>query len=305
MGWAETGKPTTVYIALEKTPHERIELLANRKIRSDVLKRSFDAKLFSTQNDEFLQRLVILLYHAGYYTAKFYEPIEGTTEGIVTLGFTNAETEKSICTSIEETWKDDVSKGIMDYLLHEENLTELLENDDYDGYFSAIREAFTIVEEEERSERFFHDWMYYGHYRALGSKCLTEFRGTSFTAKHIDIYYESDNYINLFEFKWEDKLENAFKEFVEAKYIDKFTEQNKQKPIRLIGINFKHTIHTAAVYIIGLKGCDEYREFVTQTGNVSEQFAYVYPNRDTRIVFVKEEKKQEGKGKKKKGYKEN
>eukprot|EP01022_Parablepharisma_sp_SALTPOND_P010011 TRINITY_DN1412_c0_g1_i3.p2 TRINITY_DN1412_c0_g1~~TRINITY_DN1412_c0_g1_i3.p2 ORF type:complete len:376 (+),score=36.65 TRINITY_DN1412_c0_g1_i3:2642-3769(+) len=268
-----------------------------------MLKRSFDAKLFSAQDGEFLQRLVILLYHAGYYTAKSYEPIEGTTEGIVTLGFTNAETEKSIRESVEKSWNSVISKGIMNYLLNKVSLTELLDNDDYDGYFCAIRNAFNIAEEEERSERFFHNWIYYGHYKELGAKCQVEYRGAAHTEKHIDMHYESENFINLFEFKYEKELAKAFKQFVKAKYIDKFAEQNKKKRIRLIGINFKHTIHTAAVYIIELGGCTVYSEFIKQTGNVAAQFAYVYPDSDTRIAFDEEKKKPRGKSKKKKGGK--
>jgi len=304
MGWEETGKPTTVYIALEKIPHERISLLATHKISSEILKSSFDAKLFSTQPDKFLQRLVILLYHAGYYTAKSFEPIEGTAEGMVTLGFTNAETEKSVRLAITESLDDIGSKGIMNYLLSKVNLTELLDNDDYDGYFSAIKKAFDIVQEAERNERFYHNWIYFGHYKELGAKCKAEHKGTAYSEKHIDMVYESENFINLFEFKYEKHLEEAFIQFVESKYIDKFVERNKEKRIRLIGINFTHVLHTAAVYIIEVGDCTTYREFIRQKGNIAAQFEYVYPNSDTQIVFEEEKKKPKGKGKKKNDKKE-
>jgi len=194
-----------------------------------MLKISFDAKLFSTQPDKFFQRLLLLLYHAGYYTAKSFEPIEGTAEGMVTLGFTNAETEESVRLAIMESLDDIDSKGIMDYLLNKVNLTELLDKDDYDGYFSAIKKAFDSAQEAERSERFYHNWIYLGHYKKLGTKCQAEYKGTTYAEKHIDMVYESEKFINLFEFKHEKHLEEAFIQFVESKYIDKFEERNKQK----------------------------------------------------------------------------
>eukprot|EP01022_Parablepharisma_sp_SALTPOND_P015445 TRINITY_DN2179_c0_g1_i1.p1 TRINITY_DN2179_c0_g1~~TRINITY_DN2179_c0_g1_i1.p1 ORF type:complete len:447 (-),score=50.41 TRINITY_DN2179_c0_g1_i1:434-1774(-) len=300
--WVGTGTSTAAYLGLEKCADKRIEILQTCTIKSLDLNRSFVAHEFvgPAESDIYKRKLISMLYFAGYLTIEKYEP--STDE--VHLKYTNSETGQALANHIEESMKGQ-SANLMHYMLHnkEKDLTKFLEEGNYKDYFDAIKDGFVLAKEEERSERFFSNWIYLAHWNVIHEKCKVEYSGCIETKFHIDMACEFKEHIVLFEFKakpGKKVVPEAIGQFWSSHYVQKFGETNKKVALILIVMNFcKTTLSEAVVYVVDVNGIKAFEEFTKKIGNVTKDFRYVYPL-DNQIIFGKDTVAEETKSESKK-----
>jgi len=216
---------------------------ANKQLVLDIIKK--DPNLLRTIDQELPDKeyltmleleniqLVPILFQTGYLTIKeFYYENPKTKEGIYyTIKTPNREIEKTLDRYLLIAYLN-VDFGRSGTLLRQ--IYDAISQQNWDIFFNKIQELFANIPYQlhTQQESYYHSIM-----QIICS--LMPFTATSEISTdkgRIDMVIETDNNIDLFEFKFNSEVEQALKQIEDRKYYQRYLALNK--PITLVGASF-------------------------------------------------------------------
>jgi len=215
--WYLTGNTSFLFQSLKKQKYDIEKIRTMQTLELEEVEFS--------EYDVSNLRLLPLLYQTGYLSIKTH------CDNTYTLGYPNKEVEESF--SLQSSYYYS-SSGFDDTSIIYSNLIKAIRVNDIPKLIENLKVYYAnvnyeLVANNEKSYHLIFDLIF----KNLAFKLATEVRTNK---GRIDAVIETEKYIYIFEFKYNQTAEIAIRQIKEKEYYQKYLLGNKE--IVLVGINF-------------------------------------------------------------------
>lgn len=226
--WFQTGTPTFLWKLLQMNDYDLKDFSENNIIARDL-----------TSKESMISSSTALFYQAGYLTIKGYNKRSGAYR----LGYPNKEVEESFLDYILPKYMTTTENKSFTYI---EKLYENLENGKIEDFLENMKVFFSstpydLIKDTENH----YQTILFIVCKLLGFIVEAEYK---IVKGRIDMLVKTDNFVYLFEFKFNKSAQQALEQIDSKEYGLPF--QQDERKLYKIGVNFTDEKKNIDEYII-------------------------------------------------------
>ena len=226
--WFQTGTPTFLIKLLQENDHDLKDLSEGNITARDL-----------TSKESMLSAPVALFYQSGYLTIKDYNKKSGAYK----LGYPNKEVEESFLDFILPKYMHTNENASFSYV---EKMYENLENGEIEDFLKTMKTFFASVPYDLIKDTENHyQTVIFIICKLIGFIVEAEYKIVN---GRIDMIVRTDNFLYLFEFKFDKSAEEALQQIDSKDYPLAF--QQDERKLYKIGVNFSSQTKNIDEYII-------------------------------------------------------
>ena len=226
--WFQTGTPTFLIKLLQENDYDLKDLSEGNITARDL-----------TSKESMLSAPVALFYQSGYLTIKDYNKKSGAYK----LGYPNKEVEESFLDFILPKYMHTNENASFSYV---EKMYENLENGEIEDFLKTMKTFFAsvpygLIKDTENH----YQTVIFIICKLIGFIVEAEYKIVN---GRIDMIVRTDNFLYLFEFKFDKSAEEALQQIDSKDYPLAF--QQDERKLYKIGVNFSSQTKNIDEYII-------------------------------------------------------
>lgn len=226
--WFQTGTPTFLIKLLQENNYDLKDLSEGKITAKDL-----------TSKESMMNAPVALFYQSGYLTIKDYKKKSGAYK----LGYPNKEVEESFLDFILPKYMHTNENASFSYV---EKMYENLENGEIEDFLKTMKTFFASVPYDLIKDTENHyQTVIFIICKLIGFIVEAEYKIVN---GRIDMIVRTDNYLYLFEFKFDKSAEEALQQIDSKDYP--LTFQQDERKLYKIGVNFSSQTKNIDKYII-------------------------------------------------------
>ena len=226
--WFQTGTPTFLIKLLQENDYDLKDLSEGNITARDL-----------TSKESMLSAPVALFYQSGYLTIKDYNKKSGAYK----LGYPNKEVEESFLDFILPKYMHTNENASFSYV---EKMYENLENGEIEDFLKTMKTFFASVPYDLIKDTENHyQTVIFIICKLIGFIVEAEYKIVN---GRIDMIVRTDNFLYLFEFKFDKSAEEALQQIDSKDYPLAF--QQDERKLYKIGVNFSSQTKNIDEYII-------------------------------------------------------
>ena len=226
--WFQTGTPTFLIKLLQENDYDLKDLSEGNITAKDL-----------TSKESMLSAPVALFYQSGYLTIKDYNKKSGAYK----LGYPNKEVEESFLDFILPKYMHTNENASFSYV---EKMYENLENGEIEDFLKTMKTFFASVPYDLIKDTENHyQTVIFIICKLIGFIVEAEYKIVN---GRIDMIVRTDNFLYLFEFKFDKSAEEALQQIDSKDYPLAF--QQDERKLYKIGVNFSSQTKNIDEYII-------------------------------------------------------
>ena len=226
--WFQTGTPTFLIKLLQENDYDLKDLSEGKITAKDL-----------TSKESMMNAPVALFYQSGYLTIKDYNKKSGAYK----LGYPNKEVEESFLDFILPKYMHTNENASFSYV---EKMYENLENGEIEDFLKTMKTFFASVPYDLIKDTENHyQTVIFIICKLIGFIVEAEYKIVN---GRIDMIVRTDNFLYLFEFKFDKSAEEALQQIDSKDYPLAF--QRDERKLYKIGVNFSSQTKNIDEYII-------------------------------------------------------
>ena len=226
--WFQTGTPTFLIKLLQENDYDLKDLSEGKITAKDL-----------TSKESMMNAPVALFYQSGYLTIKDYNKKSGAYK----LGYPNKEVEESFLDFILPKYMHTNENASFSYV---EKMYENLENGEIEDFLKTMKTFFASVPYDLIKDTENHyQTVIFIICKLIGFIVEAEYKIVN---GRIDMIVRTDNFLYLFEFKFDKSAEEALQQIDSKDYPLAF--QQDERKLYKIGVNFSSQTKNIDEYII-------------------------------------------------------
>ena len=226
--WFQTGTPTFLIKLLQENDYDLKDLSEGNITARDL-----------TSKESMLSAPVALFYQSGYLTIKDYNKKSGAYK----LGYPNKEVEESFLDFILPKYMHTNENASFSYV---EKMYENLENGEIEDFLKTMKTFFASVPYDLIKDTENHyQTVIFIICKLIGFIVEAEYKIVN---GRIDMIVRTDNFLYLFEFKFDKSAEEALQQIDSKDYPLAF--QQDERKLYKIGVNFSSQTKNIDEYIV-------------------------------------------------------
>ena len=226
--WFQTGTPTFLIKLLQENDYDLKDLSEGNITARDL-----------TSKESMLNAPIALFYQSGYLTIKDYNKKSGAYK----LGYPNKEVEESFLDFILPKYMHTNENASFSYV---EKMYENLENGEIEDFLKTMKTFFASVPYDLIKDTENHyQTVIFIICKLIGFIVEAEYKIVN---GRIDMIVRTDNFLYLFEFKFDKSAEEALEQIDSKDYPLAF--QQDERKLYKIGVNFSSQTKNIDEYII-------------------------------------------------------
>ncbi len=226
--WFQTGTPTFLIKLLQENDYDLKDLSEGNITAKDL-----------TSKESMLSAPVALFYQSGYLTIKDYNKKSGAYK----LGYPNKEVEESFLDFILPKYMHTNENASFSYV---EKMYENLENGEIEDFLKTMKTFFASVPYDLIKDTENHyQTVIFIICKLIGFIVEAEYKIVN---GRIDMIVRTDNFLYLFEFKFDKSAKEALQQIDSKDYPLAF--QQDERKLYKIGVNFSSQTKNIDEYII-------------------------------------------------------
>ena len=226
--WFQTGTPTFLIKLLQENDYDLKDLSEGKITAKDL-----------TSKESMMNAPVALFYQSGYLTIKDYNKKSGAYK----LGYPNKEVEESFLDFILPKYMHTNENASFSYV---EKMYENLENGEIEDFLKTMKTFFASVPYDLIKDTENHyQTVIFIICKLIGFIVEAEYKIVN---GRIDMIVRTDNFLYLFEFKFDKSAEEALQQIDSKDYPLAF--QQDERKLYKIGVNFSSQTKNIDKYII-------------------------------------------------------
>ena len=226
--WFQTGTPTFLIKLLQENDYDLKDLSEGKITAKDL-----------TSKESMLNAPVALFYQSGYLTIKDYNKKSGAYK----LGYPNKEVEESFLDFILPKYMHTNENASFSYV---EKMYENLENGEIEDFLKTMKTFFASVPYDLIKDTENHyQTVIFIICKLIGFIVEAEYKIVN---GRIDMIVRTDNFLYLFEFKFDKSAKEALQQIDSKDYPLAF--QQDERKLYKIGVNFSSQTKNIDEYII-------------------------------------------------------
>ena len=226
--WFQTGTPTFLIKLLQENNYDLKDLSEGKITAKDL-----------TSKESMMNAPVALFYQSGYLTIKDYNKKSGAYK----LGYPNKEVEESFLDFILPKYMHTNENASFSYV---EKMYENLENGEIEDFLKTMKTFFASVPYDLIKDTENHyQTVIFIICKLIGFIVEAEYKIVN---GRIDMIVRTDNFLYLFEFKFDKSAEEALQQIDSKDYPLAF--QQDERKLYKIGVNFSSQTKNIDEYII-------------------------------------------------------
>ena len=226
--WFQTGTPTFLIKLLQENDYDLKDLSEGNITAKDL-----------TSKESMLSAPVALFYQSGYLTIKDYNKKSGAYK----LGYPNKEVEESFLDFILPKYMHTNENASFSYV---EKMYENLENGEIEDFLKTMKTFFASVPYDLIKDTENHyQTVIFIICKLIGFIVEAEYKIVN---GRIDMIVRTDNFLYLFEFKFDKSAEEALQQIDSKDYPLAF--QQDERKLYKIGVNFSSQTKNIDEYIV-------------------------------------------------------
>ena len=226
--WFQTGTPTFLIKLLQENDYDLKDLSEGKITAKDL-----------TSKESMMNAPVALFYQSGYLTIKDYNKKSGAYK----LGYPNKEVEESFLDFILPKYMHTNENASFSYV---EKMYENLENGEIEDFLKTMKTFFASIPYDLIKDTENHyQTVIFIICKLIGFIVEAEYKIVN---GRIDMIVRTDNFLYLFEFKFDKSAEEALQQIDSKDYPLAF--QQDERKLYKIGVNFSSQTKNIDEYII-------------------------------------------------------
>ena len=226
--WFQSGTPTFLIKLLQENDYDLKDLSEGKITAKDL-----------TSKESMMNAPVALFYQSGYLTIKDYNKKSGAYK----LGYPNKEVEESFLDFILPKYMHTNENASFSYV---EKMYENLENGEIEDFLKTMKTFFASVPYDLIKDTENHyQTVIFIICKLIGFIVEAEYKIVN---GRIDMIVRTDNFLYLFEFKFDKSAEEALQQIDSKDYPLAF--QQDERKLYKIGVNFSSQTKNIDEYII-------------------------------------------------------
>ena len=226
--WFQTGTPTFLIKLLQENNYDLKDLSEGKITAKDL-----------TSKESMMNAPVALFYQSGYLTIKDYNKKSGAYK----LGYPNKEVEESFLDFLLPKYMHTNENASFSYV---EKMYENLENGEIEDFLKTMKTFFASVPYDLIKDTENHyQTVIFIICKLIGFIVEAEYKIVN---GRIDMIVRTDNFLYLFEFKFDKSAEEALQQIDSKDYPLAF--QQDERKLYKIGVNFSSQTKNIDKYII-------------------------------------------------------
>ena len=226
--WFQTGTPTFLIKLLQENDYDLKDLSEGKITAKDL-----------TSKESMMNAPVALFYQSGYLTIKDYNKKSGAYK----LGYPNKEVEESFLDFILPKYMHTNENASFSYV---EKMYENLENGEIEDFLKTMKTFFASVPYDLIKDTENHyQTVIFIICKLIGFIVEAEYKIVN---GRIDMIVRTDNFLYLFEFKFDKSAKEALQQIDSKDYPLAF--QQDERKLYKIGVNFSSQTKNIDEYII-------------------------------------------------------
>ena len=226
--WFQTGTPTFLIKLLQENDYDLKDLSEGKITAKDL-----------TSKESMLSAPVALFYQSGYLTIKDYNKKSGAYK----LGYPNKEVEESFLDFILPKYMHTNENASFSYV---EKMYENLENGEIEDFLKTMKTFFASVPYDLIKDTENHyQTVIFIICKLIGFIVEAEYKIVN---GRIDMIVRTDNFLYLFEFKFDKSAKEALEQIDSKDYPLAF--QQDERKLYKVGVNFSSQTKNIDEYII-------------------------------------------------------